>query len=258
MDYLIDDFMKFLSALGFITMANLSAASYETTTTSADCKERNCMYDSIGIGGAYYSYNASDVVSPAYYLVADGKYVWSARAQVGLLVRAGMGSNELKGTFPTTLKTKANYFFFDAKLKAGWNVLSKDYPLFLNIFGELVSQTPKESFGRAYSVVGLELDGNIPVGGNLKLIYGASYGVLYASYFYDSVRANVPNSASNFEATANVGISYEFGNGYAYFARIIGRYQNIGASNTATYENNLVSYPKSTNYAGMLEMGVEF
>lgn len=251
-------FTKFLGALGFITMANLSAASYETTTTSADCKERNCFYDSIGIGVAYYNFNAGDVISPAYYLVGDGKYVWSARAQVGLLVRAGMGSNQLKGTLQAGLKNNASYFFLDAKLKAGWNVLSKDYPLFLNVFGEIVSQTPKKSFGRAYSVVGLELDGNIPMGGNLKLTYGASYGVLFASYFYDNVRSNVPNSASNFEASANVGINYEFSNGYAYFARIIGRYQNIGASNTATYNGNSVSYPKSSNYAGMLEMGVEF
>ena len=258
MNRLMNEFAKFLGALGFIATANLSAASYETTTTSTDCKERNCSYESIGIGATYYNFNAGDVLSPAYYLVADGKYVWSARAQVGLLVRAGMGSNELKGTFPATLKTKGSYFFLDAKLKAGWNVLSKDYPLFLNIFGEIVSQTPKESFGRSYSVVGLEVDGNVPLGENLKLTYGASYGVLTASYFYDNTRANAPNSSSNFEATANVGISYEFGNGYAYFARIIGRYQNIGASSEATYENAQVSYPKSSNYAGMLEMGVEF
>ena len=258
MNRLMDEFAKFLSALGFITMANLSAASYETTTTSVDCKERNCSYESIGIGATYYNFNAGDVISPAYYLVADGRYVWSARAQVGLLVRVGMGSNNLRGTFPTTLKTKASYFLLDAKLKAGWNVLSKDYPLFLNVFGELVSQTPTKSFGRSYSVVGLELDGNIPVGGNLKLTYGASYGVLVASYFYDNTRSKVPNSSSNFEASANVGISYEFSNGYAYFARIIGRYQSIGASSEATYENALVSYPKSSNYAGMFEMGVEF
>lgn len=258
MSYLMNKSTKFLGVLWIVTTASLSAASYDTTTTSADCKERNCSYESIGIGVAYHNYNAGDVLSPAYYLVGDGRYVWSARAQVGLLVRGGYGSNSLKGTFPTTLKTKADYFFLDVKLKAGWNILSKDYPLFLNVFGEIVSQTPKKSFGRAHTVVGLELEGSAPVGENLKLTYGAGYGVLAASYYYEDVRADAPNSMKNFEVSANVGVNYELSSGYAYFARIIGKYQKIGASNTVTYQNASVSYPASNNYAGMLEMGIEF
>ena len=155
------EFTKFLGALGFITMANLSAASYETTTTSADCKERYCLYESVGIGGAYYNLNAnaSDVLSQAYYLYIGVKYVWSARAQFGLDVRVGAGKNNLNGTFPTTLKTNAGYFYYDGKLKGGFNVLSKDNPLFVNIFGSLLFQTPKGSFGRGYSLLGVELDG---------------------------------------------------------------------------------------------------
>ena len=123
----------------------------------------------------------------------------------------------------------------------------------------MVSQTPSNSFGRAYSLLGVELDGNVAIGENLKLTYGAGYGWLYARYWYgNDTSAKIENSLKNFEVNASMGISYEFGGGYAYFARIIGRYQNIGASSEATYDNALVSYPKSSNYAGMLEMGVEF
>lgn len=249
----------FTLGLCSILSVNLSAASYETSVASADCKDRYCLYESVGIGGAYYNLNASDVLSQAYYLYIGAKYVWSARAQFGFDVRIGAGKNNLKGTFPTTLKTNAGYFYYDAKLKGGFNVLSKDNPLFINIFGSMVSQTPSNSFGRAYSLLGVELDGNVAIGENLKLTYGAGYGWLYARYWYgNDTSAKIENSLKNFEVNTSMGISYEFGGGYAYFARIIGRYQNIGASSEATYENALVSYPKSSNYAGMLEMGVEF
>lgn len=247
-------------ACAILTLAGtgLVAASYDTTTTSADCKERNCLYESVGIGGAYYNLNNSDMLSQAYYLYLGSRYVWSARAQVGLDVRVGVAKNTLEGTFPPTLKNNVSYLFFDIKLKGGWNILSKDYPLFINIFGQMVGQAPESSFGRAYSLLGLELEGSAPVGENLKLTYGVGYGWLYGAYFYERERARVPNSASNFEINANVGINYEFGNGYAYFARIVGKYQKIGTSNAITYQNASVSYPASNNYAGMLEMGIEF
>lgn len=252
------DFAKFFDALGFFLTANAGDTSYSTNVINTDCKERSCLYGSVGIGGAYYNLNNSDMLSQAYYLYLGGKYVWNTQAQFKPEVRIGVGKNTLKGDFPTTLRVNEDYLYYDIKLKGGWNILSKDYPLFLNVFGEVVSQTPKKSFGRAHTVVGLELEGSAPVGENLKLTYGVGYGWLYGAYFYERERARVPNSASNFEINANVGINYEFGNGYAYFARIIGKYQKIGASHTITYQNAPVSYPASNNYAGMLEMGIEF
>lgn len=255
-------------ALGFF---NLSASSFASSTFKEYCESTKCYYGNVGLGVGGYSFSAkdSDFGSSVGYLYAGGGFVHNQRIKLDTDVRIGGGRNTLQGSnFPTSFATSLNAIFIDFTAKLGRNVLSKQIPLFINFTLGLTFNTPhKKNFGYVKALLGVEIDGQIALAPNLLLSYGAGYGWLVMGYtyanpavfgYYRNNEIAESRSIRNFELNANVGVSYKFENDYIVFIRAVGRFQHINASETITYDNMPLRYPASSNYAGMLEMGVEF
>lgn len=256
-------------ALGLATY--LSAASFASTTFKEYCEIKKCHYGNIGLGVGSYSFNARDsnFSSSVGYLYAGGGFVHNQRIKFDVDVRLGGGRNTLQGSnFPTSFATSFNATFMDFTAKLGRNVLSKQIPLFINLVLGLTFNTPhKKNFGYVQALLGVEIDGQVAIAPNLLLSYGVGYGWLSMGYtyanpavfgYYKNNEIAESRSLGNFEFTTNVGINYKFENDYVVFIRAVGRYQHINASETIIYDNVPLRYPTSNNYAGMLEMGVEF
>ncbi|MGX2984580.1 hypothetical protein ACWIWK_03760 [Helicobacter sp. 23-1048] len=249
----------------------LSAASFASSTFKEYCEVKKCYYGNVGLGVGSYSFNAldSDFGSSVGYLYAGGGFIHNQRIKFDTDVRIGGGRNTLQGNnFPASFATSLNAIFVDFTAKLGKNVLSKQTPLFINFTLGLTLNTPhKKNFGYVQALLGIEIDGQVPLASNLILSYGAGYGWLVMGYtyskpvafrYYQSNEIAESRSIGNFELNANVGVSYKFENDYVVFIRAVGRFQHINASETITYDNTPLRYPANNNYAGMLEMGVEF
>ena len=252
-------------------LANLSAASFTTTTFRDYCESKKCPYGNVGVGVGGYAFNAlhSNFGSSVGYVYGGGGFVHNQRVKFDADVRVGVSRNTLQGNnFPSNFATSLNATSLDFRVKLGQNVLSKETPLFISVVLGLTLNTPnKISFGFTQALLGVEVDGQVHIAPNLILSYGGGYGWLAMGYTYTKTTVFSPyknneiaesRSIRNFEFNANVGLSYQFHYKYAYFIRALGRFQHIGASETIHYANNPLTHPQSNNFIGMLETGIEF
>ena len=255
-----------ITLLGFSTSNAAVNDSTNLILSKQDCYERICEWTNIGIGGAYYNINGenADIGGYAGYISLFGKAAFKQRLQLGANIALGGGKSDLSGSaFPMGAKNNTNLMIFDFDLKFGVNIASKESPIFINLLGGLdIYSTNKDErkFQRSLGLAGIEIEGEKPISAKLSVMYGASYSLIVAgNYLFDKdTRAQIPFSTKNYAIGANIGLSYEIEKGISTYARLVGKYQNIGASETLNVNNANVFMPATQNYVGMVEFGIGF
>ncbi len=244
-----------------IVGAVLIASVFGESGAYALCVE-DCGSANIGIGGLYSKFNGSNagVESIGGYL-SLGYYKITSRIKSGIVLEIGTGSSKLFGTALNGLENSSN-LFYSITPKIGVNIASKNMPIFINL---VIEGDDHNTTGRAKGIerrfisLGGEIEGVIPMGNVLSITYSAGYGWLgYAHYKFDGADSRVGDGA-NYMIKASVGASYVLSDSVSTYLRLIGRYYNT-AKNSAQVQiqNNNVSYPASSSYVGMVELGLEF
>lgn len=245
----------------------VNAASISKIASRDECKENFCEFGRVGVGGVYYATKADgvDISGYAGYAAISLREVIKARAQFGLDGFVGGGKSELKGSVLSSLSSNSALLIWGLGARFGVNISSKDAPLFVNITidADSFNANPQHTkgFARTIGYTGVALEGEIPTSMQTRFTYGASYGWIFgATYkFNDSNDTNVTRSISNYAIGANIGVDYEISAGISFYAKLIGKYQVLGAPSSATHSNGTaISYPKSNNFSAAVEIGFGF
>lgn len=228
---------------------SFSLALLGAMITSANAMQitENYAIDSyVGIGGFYNTSNG-DNAKLSYsggYLSLGGVDVFFDRLQAGGDIKAGYGYN--KNSFMN--KPNASSIYLDFVAKFGFNTLSTNIPLFVNIILGYDNQFTirNKGVGRHLATVGAELDGKLPLG-SMKLTYSGGYSWVFSgAYNID----NEPYKLSNGHiAHASLGMLINLSDKIAFYTKAIGKYYMLGAADI---------FPKSKVWSGNLEFGISF
>ena len=238
----------------------LALASGIVSSAQAICVE-DCSSFSVGVGGLYSKFNGSNagVETSGGYLVLQ-TYKVIGRIKSGMDAQLGWGNSTFSGTTLANLSNPPNYFFRTSP-KIGVNIASKNAPIFVSFFGELDDHNTSSGKGieRRFISLGGEIEGVIPAGNALSITYSAGYGWLgYAHYKFDGVDSKASDSG-NYMIKVSVGASYVLSDSVSTYLRLIGRYYNTAKDSAIVQVNGVdKSYPASSSYVGMVEIGLEF
>lgn len=245
----------------------VNAASITKIASKEECKEHFCVFGKVGAGGVYYATKANgvDISGYAGYAALSLREVIKARVQFGIDGFVGGGKSELKGSALSSLSSNSALLIWGFGARFGVNISSKDAPLFVNLTIDVdeFNANPQHTkgFARMLGYTGVALEGEIPTSPQTRFIYGASYSWIFgATYkFNDSGSINIPRSISNYAIGANIGVDYEISKGISFYTKLIGKYQALGTPPSATHSNGTtISYPKSNNFSGAVEIGFGF
>lgn len=226
------------------------------SSAHAICVE-DCSSFSIGVGGLYSKFDGSNagVEASGGYVSLEANKV-TGRTKGYVATRIGWGNSTLSGTALSSLSNPPNRFLVFTP-KIGVNIASKNTPIFINFFAELDWHHTTNSKGveRKLISIGGEIEGVIPAGNALSITYSAGGGWIgHVHYNLDGADSKV-GAGANYMIKASVGASYVLSDSVSTYLRLIGRYYNV-AKDSAQVNN--VSYPASSGYMGMVELGLEF
>ena len=241
-------------------MFALALVSGVVSGAQAICVQ-DCSSFSVGVGGLYSKFNGSNagVESTGGYVVVRA-YKVIGRIKSNIDAQLGWGNSTLSGTTLADLSNPPNYFFSTSP-KIGINIASKNVPIFVSLFAELDDHNTSSGKGieRRFISLGGEIEGIIPAGNALSITYSVGYGWLgYAHYKFDGVDSKA-NSSGNYMIKASVGASYALSDSVSTYLRLVGKYYNTAKNSANVQVNNVTkSYPASSSYVAMVELGLEF
>ncbi|MDD7567288.1 MAG: hypothetical protein PUJ79_02655 [Helicobacter sp.] len=239
---------------------------------------------SIGIGG-FYSNSSATNISMQYYgihlnlhtdlISQNHKIKFSAEYDRD----SGSGKRKLSNSQFAYLEkfgSGKNFRYSHILIRFGFNLASKETPLFLNLiggFGE-VTNSHKETdlLKKTTWNAGVELEGALPLGQSYKLTYSAGYmptGIYYS--FIDPSRGDKGMSARSYVSKlghtvlVSVGFTQAINERLYFYTKLKGQYKVFGESqpvalniaDTATAITN-TNYPASRDVSAMLEVGIGF
>lgn len=210
----------------------------------------------IGVGGFYTKqdfpvFNSNSVSSfgdmSAYggYIIGGGDYFYK-RFKIQVFIEAHFG-NSTQGSFSSR----------DGWLKFGFNTLSSQNPLYVNIgfFGDsgaTGSTRDNDRVQASTNALTLGIDGWLSAGERLRWEYSADYDYITSKKYAYSTGANTfagyySGGDGSYGLRASVGFSYQFKDDLFYYVKLRAKYQNV------TYNPTL---PTANNLVGMLEIGI--
>jgi len=210
----------------------------------------------VGAGGFYaqqdfpiFSSNSvssfGDMNAYGGYIIGGGDYFYK-RLKIQLFIEGHFGSST-QGGFSTR----------DGWLKFGFNTLSSENPLYINIgfFSDSNAQGSTRDNDRvktSANALSLGLDGWIKTGEKLRWEYSADYDYIMGKEYAYSTGANgfagyYSNADGSYGVRASIGFSYQFREDLFYYVKLRAKYQNI------TYNPAL---PTANNLVGMVEIGI--
>lgn len=241
-----------LLSLGFLgTMVSSSLA--------LNCEESNCKSLRIGVGGAYHSLNATgaDISSTGGYLSFAARGTLKQRLMSEISGKVGVGSAEASGSYFATLDEKPLSVFTEASFKIGLNVLSKQLPLFVNaVYGwdNFSTNTKDKGIGLSRELGGVELEGFLPTSNTSKIEYLVGYYHFFAGNYLLQNDVSSKLGGSDYMIKASLGYASDITPNLGFYIKAIGKYENMS---TSKFTATSVNYPASTNYVGMIELGIE-
>ncbi|MCI7484494.1 MAG: hypothetical protein MSA68_00845 [Helicobacter sp.] len=239
---------------------------------------------SIGIGGFYSNSSATnvnvqyygihlnlhtDLISQNHKIKFSTEFDWNrgswgrklSNSQLAYLEKFGSGKN---------------FRSYDVLIRFGFNIASKEVPLFLNLiggFGEVTNSHKEiDLFKRTTWNAGIELEGAFPLGQNSKFTYSAGYMPTSIYYsFIDPSRADNGMSARSYvsklghQVLVSVGFTQTINERLYFYTKLKGQYKVFGESklvpitiiDTTTAIAN-TNYPASRDVGAMLEVGIGF
>lgn len=249
--------LKFLRNL-LLTFGFLGAIT--SLSLAADCEETNCSSFRIGVGGAYHTLDgkgANNISSTGGYLSFAARGTLKQRLMSELSGKVGVGSAKASGAYFATLDEKPLSVFTEASFKIGLNISSKHLPLFVNaVYGwdNFSTNTKDKGVGLSRELGGAELEGFLPTRNNSKIEYLVGYYHFFAGNYLLQNDVSSKLGGTNYMIKASLGYVSNITPNLGFYIKAIGKYENMSDSKlTATN----VNYPASTNYVGMIELGLE-
>ncbi|MWV60958.1 hypothetical protein DCO58_12155 [Helicobacter saguini] len=147
--------MRELFRKSFIALSLVSAFG---VSASAFCFNNGCYTGGVGIGGVYSDLGGNDSANAnAYggYISAYGQSVYFGRLLAYGGVTFGSGAINKNGANMQALGSRKVYFAWEGLLKVGFNIASKDKPLFINLQAG-ADTILNRSFERALFFVGAQ------------------------------------------------------------------------------------------------------
>lgn len=233
--------------IALLVCANLTFAQQEQAST-AEWR--------IGIGGLYaqqdfpiFSNNSVSGFGEANayggYIIGGGDYFYK-RFKIQLFVDGSFGNS-----------TRGSFSGIDSWLKFGFNTISSENPLYINIglFSDYTAQGSTLDNNRVRTTTGafsVGIDGWIKVGEKLRYEYSADYDYIINKDYAYSTGANTfagyySNRDGDYGIRASLGFSYQFKEDLFYYVKLRAKYQNI------TYNP---AFPTTQNLVGMVEIGI--
>lgn len=242
-----------ISKIKFVSILTL-LFSLISSVNALSCDKKHCHYGHIGIGGAGYDLGGEDIKSYGGYIALEGRSIYAQRLQGVIGLRGGGGVSKAENV--ANIADNASLFMFDWYAKVGLNIATARTPLFLNVFAERNGHhgavSSKKGLDRDIILLGAELEGSIPASNRLNLTYTLGYGWIgYAHYTINKQESKVDDYS--YEANASVGFSRDISENMAYYAKLIGKYQNIAPA----YIQGTQAYPNSENFVVMFEIGIK-
>ncbi len=245
----------YIKSLVYVAVLVLSFQSLNAYCNNDNTK---CGGLNVGVGGIYYGLNASnsDLSNYGGYLNVEG---WDTtnRFKIAAILKIGGGVSKYDGLL--LAREKSNKFIMiDFALKAGVNVLTYNAPLYINFIAGYENYQTKGLYSQLYYFGG-ELEGAIPTGSKLSIDYSAGGTLINGWYeFPNTYRANIDLANVSYMAYASLGFSYQFSERWAYYMKVIGKYQSFSESKHALINSVDYYYPKSNNFIGMVELGFKW
>ena len=241
---------------------------------------------SIGIGGLYSNSSATnvnvqyygihlnlhtDLISQNHKIKFSTEFDWNR----------GSGGRKLSNSQLAYLEkfgSGKNFRYSHILIRFGFNLASKETPLFLNLIGGFgkVTNSHKETdlLKRTTWKAGIELEGAFPLGQNSKFTYSAGYlptSIYYS--FIDPSRADNGMSARSYvsklghKVLVSVGFTQAINERLYFYTKLKGQYKVFGESKLVPININIIdtataitntNYPASRDVGAMLEVGIGF
>lgn len=238
-------------------------------------------HQSIGIGGLYSSSKATNanVKDSGIYLNFRGDDTSeNHRTKVGAEFEYGYGTSKTSGSLFSHLDkygSSGNFSYLDIFLRFGFNAATKEVPLFINLIGGIDGSINGRSkfdgfvFARSVAKFGLEVEGALPLGQNLKLTYSAAYLYTKAGYRFGRLDGGatpvVDTKKPGYDIIASVGFITNITPKMDLYVKAKGKYRTFGESKGAPIDINgnatpvaNTNYPASRDVSAMLEVGIGF
>ncbi|MWV60918.1 hypothetical protein DCO58_12355 [Helicobacter saguini] len=245
--------------LSIVKKIGLSVVLISALSVSANafCYKNGCHTGEVGIGGIYSGFGGNnDANGSAYggYIKASAQSVYYGRLALSAEVLAGGGMLNVSGASLNGIAQNSGYIAYELLPSIGFNVASKNAPLFVKaqIGADVIDN--KGSLNRDLFYTGVELDGRVPLNSNFAIDYNLRYGWIFAGgYKFTSGGDNLFLTGYNHRIQASIGFDVRMTEDYAFYLKAIGRYYGLNKTEVA----NGNSYPAANSYSVMLELGVK-
>lgn len=223
---------------------------------------RSGGYYRVGLGGEYMSHssNSMDFSAPMGTISIEARGIMRERVQTGLRGYFGYGNITPKNT---QILESGNSLYYDFKVWAGYNLLSQENPLYLNlVFNSnsfIGADKNKGINGLNHRVgwdlyaLGLEIDGRYRLTPSVYLEYALGYSYAFQSQgeigIIDNLKIN-----NSYAITASLGYSQDINPSLLYFIKANAKYLKLGRF----YDSIQTHYPTNSSYSIGLEVGLGF
>lgn len=234
---------------------------------------------SIGIGGLYSSSKATNanVKDSGIYLNFRGDEISeNYRTKIGAEFEYGFGISKTSGSLFSYLDkfgSENKFEYWDFLIRPGFNIFTKEVPLFINLLVGLEFYTNKKTdknkaFWRDTLKIGVEAEGAIPLGQSLKLTYSGAYLPTITSYQFGRLDGGrTPESdidKFSYDIVASVGFITKLTQSRDLYVKAKGKYRTFSKSNEVPIDSNgttsisNINYPAHKSVDVMVEVGVIF
>lgn len=239
---------------GFVGIVLCSALG---VSASAACSKAVCVHGDVGVGGLEVDFggdrNAS-VKSRGGYGKFGLKMLIVQRVQLGLAVRIGGGVSKLSGATLAGLATDDTFGLFGGDAKLGVNIAGLNAPVFLNLVFDVDAYVNRESISRSLGILGLEIEGRVPVSETTHFTYSGGAGIADGLYKFHTTGDKTSNiKDGSYAIFGSIGITKNIGENVSFYFKGVGKYYNLGASS-----GNTLNFPIANAWQAGAEAGISF
>ena len=247
------------SVIKKIGLSIVLASAFSVSANAICVVDNYCINFYTGVGGFYENMSGSgvDVNNYAGFISLGGSDLYFNRLQLGGDVKIGYGNNSVSGTNLSSISKSNKLLQVDVMAKIGFNIATKDSPLFINVIGGPDLIIPINGVGRELYYIGAGIDGKLSMSDKFGLTYSAGYGYIYAGkYRLDKVAADLNGYSQVF--MASLGVQIKMTENTNFYFKGFGKYYDLGSSKSVQVNNQAISMPNAKLWQAGVEAGISF
>lgn len=236
------------------------AGAFAISANATCLSENYCIDTYIGLGGSYENMSGSgvNVNNLDGFISLGGSNVYYNKLQVGVDIKAGYGSNEVGGASLSSINKNNKLVQFDGMGKIGFNVATKDSPLFINVIGGADLMISNHGIGRDIGYIGAGIEGKALLSDKHKLTYSFGYGYIYTGDYRINSVVNKSNGYNQL-FMASLGTQTKISENTSFYSKGFVKYYNLGSSNSAQVNGSQnINMPATKLWQGGIEVGISF